>query len=72
MRVLDAHRLLGMRDLSRMDAIVDSSGAVQVLEMNVSPGLTDTSLLPTAVAADGTDLATVYRALVERAAVRQS
>lgn len=69
---LDAHRLLGMRDLSRMDAIVDSSGAVQVLEMNVSPGLTDTSLLPTAVAADGTDLATVYRALVERAAVRQS
>ena len=69
---LDAHRLLGMRDISRMDAIVDSSGAVQVLEMNVSPGLTDTSLLPTAVAADGTDLATVYQALVERAATRQS
>ncbi|SFO15401.1 D-alanine-D-alanine ligase [Pseudonocardia ammonioxydans] len=68
---LDAHRLLGMRDISRMDAIVDSSGAVQVLEMNVSPGLTDTSLLPTAVAADGTDLATVYQALVERAATRQ-
>lgn len=68
---LDAHRLLGMRDISRMDAIVDSSGAVQVLEMNVSPGLTDTSLLPTSVAADGTDLATVYQALVERAATRQ-
>jgi D-alanine-D-alanine ligase len=41
-----------------------------LLEMNVSPGLTDTSLLPTAVDADGSDLATVYQALVDRAAVR--
>lgn len=67
---LDAHRILGMRDVSRMDAIVDADGRVHVLEMNVSPGLTDTSLLPTAVAADGSDLATVYQALVERAATR--
>lgn len=67
---LTAHRLLGMRDVSRMDAIVDADGAVHVLEMNVSPGLTDTSLLPTAIAADGSDVATVYRALVERAAQR--
>ncbi|MBC3194532.1 D-alanine--D-alanine ligase [Pseudonocardia sp. C8] len=67
---LAAHQLLGMRDVSRMDAIVDPAGAVHVLEMNVSPGLTDTSLLPTAVAADGTDLATVYQALVKRAAAR--
>lgn len=68
---LAAHRLLGMRDVSRTDAIVDADGHVHVLEMNVSPGLTDTSLLPTAVAADGSDLATVYLALVERAAARQ-
>ena len=68
---LTAHRLLGMRDVSRMDAIVDAAGGVHVLEMNVSPGLTDTSLLPTAVAADGSDLATVYQALVERAADRR-
>ncbi|ALE75543.1 MULTISPECIES: D-alanine--D-alanine ligase [unclassified Pseudonocardia] len=67
---LTAHRLLGMRDVSRMDAIVDGDGRVHVLEMNVSPGLTDTSLLPTAVAADGSDLATVYQALVDRAATR--
>ncbi|MFP5021206.1 D-alanine--D-alanine ligase family protein [Pseudonocardia phyllosphaerae] len=67
---LAAHTLLGMRDVSRMDAIVDADGAVHVLEMNVSPGLTDTSLLPTAVDAAGSDLATVYRALVERAAER--
>ena len=67
---LTAHRLLGMRDVSRTDAIVDADGSVHVLEMNVSPGLTDTSLLPTAVTADGSDLATVYQALVERAAER--
>lgn len=67
---LSAHRLLGMRDVSRTDAIVDADGGVHVLEMNVSPGLTDTSLLPTAVTADGTDLATVYQALVERATQR--
>ncbi|ANY09978.1 D-alanine--D-alanine ligase family protein [Pseudonocardia sp. HH130630-07] len=67
---LAAHRLLGLRDVSRMDAIVDGDGRVQILELNVSPGLTDTSLLPTAVDADGSDLATVYQALVERAATR--
>jgi len=48
---LDAHRLLGMRDLSRTDAIVTEDGTVHVLEVNVSPGLTETSLLPTAAAA---------------------
>ncbi|MEQ3551364.1 D-alanine--D-alanine ligase [Pseudonocardia nematodicida] len=69
---LAAHRLLGLRDVSRMDAIVDADGRVHVLEMNVSPGLTDTSLLPTAAAAAGTDLATVYEALVERAATRKA
>lgn len=69
---LAAHQLLGMRDVSRMDAIVDAAGEVHVLEMNVSPGLTDTSLLPTAVAADGSDIATVYQALVDRAATRQA
>ena len=45
-------------------------GEVQILEMNVSPGLTETSLLPTAVTAAGQDLAEVYRALIEKAAAR--
>jgi len=67
---LEAHALLGLRDLSRMDAVVDGDGRVQILEVNVSPGLTDTSLLPTAVAAEGSDLGTVYAALVERAVER--
>jgi D-alanine-D-alanine ligase len=67
---LAAHRLLGLRDVSRMDAVVDADGRVQVLEVNVSPGLTDTSLLPMAAAAEGTDLGTLFAALVERAVAR--
>jgi D-alanine-D-alanine ligase len=67
---LQAHALLGLRDLSRMDAVVDEEGRVQILEVNVSPGLTDTSLLPTAVAAEGNDLGAVFAALVDRAVER--
>jgi D-alanine-D-alanine ligase len=67
---LVAHELLGLRDVSRMDAVVDADGRVQILEVNVSPGLTDTSLLPTAAAAEGTDLGTLFAGLVERAVAR--
>lgn len=65
-----AHRLLGLRDVSRTDAVVDAEGRAQILEVNVSPGLTDTSLLPTAVAGSGTDLGALYAGLVERAVSR--
>ena len=64
--------LLGLRDVSRMDAVVDAAGRVQILEVNVSPGLTDTSLLPTAAAAAGLDLGLLYAGLVERAIARVS
>ncbi|OZM82430.1 D-alanine--D-alanine ligase [Pseudonocardia sp. MH-G8] len=67
---LAAHRLLGLRDVSRTDAVVDENGSVQVLEVNVSPGLTETSLLPTAVRTAGMDLGELYAALVERAIAR--
>ncbi|GAA4838283.1 D-alanine--D-alanine ligase [Actinomycetospora corticicola] len=67
-----AHRALGLRDLSRTDAIVDRDGRVQVLEVNVSPGLTETSLLPTAIGAAGLDLGEVFGLLVERAVRRAS
>ena len=67
---LAAHELLGLRDVSRMDAVVDADGRVQILEVNVSPGLTDTSLLPSAAAAEGTDLGVLFAGLVERAVTR--
>ena len=67
---LHAHRVLGLRDVSRMDAIVDRAGRVQILELNVSPGLTDTSLLPTAVSAAGLEIGSLYGTLIARAATR--
>lgn len=67
---LAAHRLLDLRDVSRTDAVVDAEGHVQILEVNVSPGLTETSLLPIAAHAAGMDLGELYTALVERAVAR--
>ena len=38
-----AHEALGLRDLSRSDLIVDADGTVWFLEVNVAPGMTETS-----------------------------
>lgn len=65
-----AHRLLGLRDVSRTDAIVAADGTVEFLEVNVSPGLTETSLLPMAVEAAGGSLGEIYAGLIERAVAR--
>ncbi|CCH35752.1 D-alanine--D-alanine ligase [Actinosynnema sp. NPDC047251] len=65
-----AHRLLGLRDVSRTDAVVAADGTVHFLEVNVSPGLTETSLLPMAVEAAGASLGEIYAGLIERAVSR--
>ncbi|HKT03364.1 MAG TPA: D-alanine--D-alanine ligase [Rugosimonospora sp.] len=65
---LDAHEALGLRDLSRVDLIVDERDGVHVLGVNVSPGMTETSLLPMAVSAAGLDFGKLLATLVERAA----
>jgi D-alanine-D-alanine ligase len=67
---LAAHRALGLRDLSRTDAIVTSDGVVHVLEVNVCPGLTETSLLPTAVVAAGERLGQLFSDLIDEAVRR--
>ncbi|HEY8474425.1 MAG TPA: D-alanine--D-alanine ligase [Natronosporangium sp.] len=67
---LDAHQALGLRDLSRVDLIVDEAGEPHVLEVTVAPGMTETSLLPLAVQAAALDLGDVFAALVSRAAAR--
>lgn len=48
-----AFRALGLRDVGRTDAIVDEQGRPWILEVNVSPGLTEMSLLPMAAQAAG-------------------
>jgi D-alanine-D-alanine ligase len=66
-----AHQVLGLRDLSRSDLIVDEGGTVWFLEVNVAPGLTETSTVPLAVQAAGLDLGDLVADLV-RAAVARS
>lgn len=67
---VNAHRLLGLRDVSRTDAVVSPDGVAHFLEVNVEPGLTETSLLPMAIESTGADLGTVYATLIERAVAR--
>ncbi|MGH3779050.1 MAG: D-alanine--D-alanine ligase family protein [Pseudonocardiaceae bacterium] len=50
---VSAHRILGLRDVSRTDVVVTPDGVAQFLEVNVAPGLTETSLLPMAIESDG-------------------
>jgi D-alanine-D-alanine ligase len=65
-----AHRTLGLRDLSRVDLIVDAAGTPWFLEANVLPGLTETSLVPLAIEASETDAAAVYDSLIRAAVAR--
>jgi D-alanine-D-alanine ligase len=62
---------LRLRDVTRVDAIVDGDGRPWILEVNVSPGMTETSLLPMAAHAAGMSLAdlcdSVLRSALDRA-----
>ena len=66
-----APRVLGLRDLSRTDLIV-SGDQVYFLEVNVAPGMTETSTLPMALQAAGLDLGVACRDLLGLAAARGS
>lgn len=61
------HTLLGCRDVSRVDMVVDADGRPFVLEVNTSPGMTETSLLPMAAQAAGLDFQHVVERLVRAA-----
>jgi D-alanine-D-alanine ligase len=63
------HRTLALGDLSRVDVIVDGSGTVWVIDVNVAPGMTETSLFPQAA---GSEVPALYAGLVGRAAARES
>jgi D-alanine-D-alanine ligase len=65
-----AHSVLGLRDLSRTDLIVDEQGIPYFLEVNVSPGMTETSTLPLALEASGHSFGSTCVRLLELAAER--
>lgn len=67
-----AFDVLGLRDVARADVMVDQDGAPWIVDVNVSPGMTDTSLLPMAAQVAGIDFEElcdrVLRLAVDRAA----
>jgi D-alanine-D-alanine ligase len=65
-----AHTVLGLRDWSRTDLIIDTAGVPWFLEVNVAPGMTETSLFPQSIAATEDSLGAVVLRLVEQALTR--
>jgi D-alanine-D-alanine ligase len=62
--------LLGCRDVARIDLLCDADGGLHVLEANVIPGLTETSLLPQAADAAGISFDALIGRMVDRALAR--
>jgi D-alanine-D-alanine ligase len=63
---------LRLRDLTRVDLMIDTDGHPWVLEVNVSPGMTETSLLPMAARAAGMSLSDVCDRVLQSALQRLS
>ena len=61
---VEAYRLLGCSGFARVDLMLDEEGGLHVLEANVVPGLTETSLLPQAAEAAGISFEEVVARLV--------
>jgi D-alanine-D-alanine ligase len=67
---LTAHVTLGLRDWSRTDVILDADGRPWFLEVNVAPGMTETSLVPQAVTEAGLTVGEMMADLVRAALSR--
>ena len=67
---LQVHDVLGMTDLSRTDILIRSDGTPFFLEVNVAPGMTETSAVPLAIEAAGWSLGRMCADLVRGAAKR--
>jgi D-alanine-D-alanine ligase len=60
-----------LRDVTRVDMIVDRDDVPWVLEVNVAPGMTETSLLPMGASAAGMGLAQLCDAVIQSALSRR-
>lgn len=67
---LQVHQALNLRDLSRTDIIITADGVPTFLEVNVAPGMTETSAVPLAIEAAGWSLGKMCTDLVRVAAAR--
>lgn len=64
------HNSLNLRDLSRSDLIVDKNNEIWFIEVNVAPGLTETSLFPQSVEASDSELGLIFDSLIKQATKR--
>lgn len=64
---VQAHLILGCRDLSRADFVVPETGEPIILEVNTMPGMTPTSLYPDAAKAIGLSFEALVSYWIERA-----
>ncbi len=60
-----AHSSLGLRHYSRTDMRITEDGTAHFLEVNVAPGMTETSLFPQAAEASDYGADRIYRSLVD-------
>ena len=67
---LVAHQVLGCRDYSRTDFILDPDGVPRLLETNTLPGLTPASLFPKAAIVAGLEFDTLIERLIRLAVAR--
>jgi D-alanine-D-alanine ligase len=68
----EANRIIGCRDLARVDIMLDKQLEPYLLEINTLPGFTPTSLLPEAAAHAGIDFPHLVDRLVKRAYARRA
>jgi len=66
----EANRIIGCRDLARVDIMLDQRLEPYLLEINTLPGFTPTSLLPEAAAHRGVSFGQLVDRLVRRAYAR--
>ena len=62
---LTAHATLGLSGLSRTDVVIDAEGTVWFLKVNVAPGMTETSLMPQAMAEADLAVGEVFASLID-------
>ncbi len=67
---LNVHRVLRGRDVSRVDLKISKDNVPNVLELNTSPGMTETSLLPMSAKAAGMEFSDLVEELVNMALER--